>query len=78
MTTTSFVRCFIELHSCRAPLVQGLRQVGQERPGSSYVFIQLVLGPLISLGTQWVVVYFCVPNTQLCAWGEEDSGGHVL
>jgi hypothetical protein len=19
-----------------------------------------------------------VPNTKLCAWGEEDSGGHVL
>jgi hypothetical protein len=34
-------------------------------------------------------VYYCstcvlllfitaVPNTKLCAWGEEDSGGHVL
>jgi hypothetical protein len=25
-----------------------------------------------------VVVYYSVPNTKLCAWGEEDSGGHVL
>ena len=28
-----------------------------------------------------VVVYYCstaLPNTKLCAWGEEDSGGHVL
>ena len=45
---------FIALQSCRAPVVRGLRQVGQERPGPSYVLIPLVLGPLNSLGTQWV------------------------
>jgi hypothetical protein len=28
----------------------------------------------------WSVCVFitAVPNTKLCAWGEEDSGGHVL
>jgi hypothetical protein len=25
-----------------------------------------------------VVFITAVPNTKLCAWGEEDSGGHVL
>jgi hypothetical protein len=25
-----------------------------------------------------VVFITTVPNTKLCAWGEEDSGGHVL
>jgi hypothetical protein len=30
---------------------------------------------------EWVCVCVfitVVPNTKLCAWGEEDSGGHVL
>jgi hypothetical protein len=29
-------------------------------------------------GTCVCVFITAVPNTKLCAWGEEDSGGHVL
>jgi hypothetical protein len=25
-----------------------------------------------------LLLFTAVPNTKLCAWGEEDSGGHVL
>jgi hypothetical protein len=42
-----------------------------ERPGSkSYV----LLIPVVEL----CLLLQAVPNTKLCAWGEEDSGGHVL
>jgi hypothetical protein len=27
---------------------------------------------------QLLLFITAVPNTKLCAWGEEDSGGHVL
>jgi hypothetical protein len=33
----------------------------------------------VRYGTRLVCVFItAVPNTKLCAWGEEDSGGHVL
>ncbi len=35
-----------------------------------YVFTGLFNVPLLFIAA--------VPNTKLCAWGEEDSGGHVL
>ena len=28
--------------------------------------------------TIWLLFITAVPNTKLCVWGEEDSGGHVL
>ena len=39
--------------------------------------------PLTGLAKRAVYLLVCVfitavPNTKLCAWGEEDSGGHVL
>ena len=47
-----------------------------QRPKKMCVFITAV--PIIKLFV--VVVYFiaAVPNTKPCAWGKEDSGGHVL
>jgi hypothetical protein len=45
-------------------------------PSPSRVF------PLRILGVYWAFIKLlfitAVPNTKLCAWGEEDSGGHVL
>ena len=32
---------------------------------------------LLSGGTRLLLIT-AVPNTKLCAWGEEESGGHVL
>jgi hypothetical protein len=40
-------------------------QLGAQRASGGRVCVQLLF---IS----------AVPNTKLCAWGEEDSGGHVL
>jgi hypothetical protein len=53
--------------------------------------LNAVLGPLLGgpdradslyrgskRGRRVCVFITAVPNTKLCAWGEEDSGGHVL
>jgi hypothetical protein len=39
--------------------------------GPSIVCVFITAGPVC-------VFITVVPNTKMCAWGEEDSGGHVL
>ena len=62
-----------------------LKLISYELPLTKYGCVVAFLESVLFIGT--VCVYYCstlllfisaVPNTILCAWGEEDSGGHVL
>jgi hypothetical protein len=39
---------------------------------------ELRVGKIDSFASGELLFISAVPNTKLCAWGEEDSGGHVL
>ena len=43
-----------------------------------HVNIIVSIGIKLASGKMKLLFITAVPNTKLCAWGEEDSGGHVL
>jgi hypothetical protein len=46
--------------------------------GSYFLFLQEQINDLIIIGVSGCVFITAVPIIKLCAWGEGDSGGHVL
>ncbi len=50
-------------------------------PPKQPLMVRTFLKVYMELGSYFLflqVFITAVPNTKLCAWGEEDSGGHVL
>jgi hypothetical protein len=64
-------------HGLWRPALGGHPRRRPPRRRASPVLFFLAYCDGLSVG--WVCVFItAVPNTKLCAWGEEDSGGHVL
>jgi hypothetical protein len=71
----------VKAFSAARQLARGCEDLGMCEPSPIGKCIYRYAGELEYIaGFPWSCVLFitAVPNTKLCAWGEEDSGGHVL